>query len=301
MPTPLPDSTTMRAPLVGALAVCVSGCSPVGFGFLHPAGPVASAQRELFFWIVGLSLVVVLPVLLLTPVLLWRYRYGQRQAAYRPRWEFSLPLEILSWGVPVLVVVLFGVLTWERTRQLDPYRPLPGPAPAFEVQAIALDWKWLFIYPEQGVATVNELVIPSGRSVHLSMTSATVMQSLMIPRLAGQIYAMAGMQTEQYLQADAPGEFAGRNTQFNGFGFQEQNFKTRALEPQGFEQWLEETRQAQATLNCTSYLQLSQTRSLAPPSRYSSIQPGLFDWVMHSFHGASSQACEAPGLENPYE
>jgi cytochrome o ubiquinol oxidase subunit 2 len=273
----------------------------VGFGFLHPAGPVASAQRELFFWIVGLSFVVVLPVLLLTPVLLWRYRYGQRQAAYRPRWEFSLPLEILSWGVPVLVVVLLGVLTWERTGQLDPYRPLPGPAPAFEVQAIALDWKWLFIYPQQGVATVNELVIPSGRSVHLSLTSATVMQSLMIPRLAGQIYAMAGMHTQQYLQADAPGEFAGRNTQFNGFGFQEQSFKTRALEPQGFEQWLEETRQAQATLNCTSYLQLSQTPSLAPPSRYSSLQPGLFDGVIHSFHGASSQACEAPGLENPHE
>jgi cytochrome o ubiquinol oxidase subunit 2 len=137
--------------------------------------------------------------------------------------------------------------------------------------------------------------------VHLSLTSATVMQSLMIPRLAGQIYAMAGMHTQQYLQADAPGEFAGRNTQFNGFGFQEQSFKTRALEPQGFEQWLEETRQAQATLNCTSYLQLSQTPSLAPPSRYSSLQPGLFDGVIHSFHGASSQACEAPGLENPHE
>ena len=301
MPDRLPDSPAMRASLIGALAVCASGCSPVSFGFLHPAGPVASAQRELFFWIVGLSMVVVLPVLLLTPWLLWRYRYGQQQSAYRPRWEFSLPMEVLSWGVPVLVVILLGVLTWERTHQLDPYRPFPGPAPALEVQAIALDWKWLFIYPQQGVATVNELVIPSGRGVHLSLTSATVMQSLMIPRLAGQIYAMAGMNTQQYLQADAPGEFTGRNTQFNGFGFQEQRFNTRAVEPQAFEQWVQETRQKSTTLDCASYLQLSRTPSLVSPDRYGSVQPALFEWVMHSFHAPSHRACDTASLEIPHE
>jgi cytochrome o ubiquinol oxidase subunit 2 len=294
MPTRPPTGTQTRAILTTTLATCLCGCSPLSSGFLNPAGPVASAQRDLLFWIVGVSMVVVLPVLVLTPWLLWRYRFGQQQAPYRPRWEFSLPLEILSWGVPVLVVIGLGALTWGRTHQLDPYQPLPDSGPSLKVQVIALDWKWLFIYPEQGVATVNELVIPSGRSVHLSLTSATVMQSLMIPRLAGQIYAMAGMRTQQYLQSDAVGEFTGRNTQFNGVGFQQQRFITRSLAPEAFDQWLDTTRQANATLDCAAYLHLSQNPSQVPPSLYRSVQPGLFEWVMRSFHGGTPRTCDGP-------
>ncbi len=301
MPTRALAGTVRRATFATTLATCLCGCTPLSSGFLHPAGPIASAQRDLFFWIAGVSMVVVLPVLVLTPWLLWRYRYGQQEATYRPHWELSLPFEILSWGVPVLVVIGLGALTWTRTHQLDPYRPLADSTSSLEVQIIALDWKWLFIYPEQGVATVNELVIPSGRSVHLSLTSATVMQSLMIPRLSGQIYAMAGMRTQQYLQADVAGEFTGRNTQFNGVGFQQQSFITRSLAPEAFEQWLDTTRQANATLDCASYLKLSQTPSQVPPSVYRSVQPGLFEWVMHTFHGGTPTACDSPTQETSDE
>jgi cytochrome o ubiquinol oxidase subunit 2 len=287
-----------RKCLLSAAALCVCGCSATGLGFLDPAGPVAYAQRELFGWVVGLSLVVVLPVILLTPVLVWRYRYARKDACYQPRWEFSLPMEILSWGVPVVVVVILGCLTWQRTQQLDPYRPLQSSAAPLQVQVIALDWAWLFVYPEQGVASLNELTIPSGRAVHLSLTSASVMQSLMIARLSGQIYAMAGMRTQQYLLADAPGQFIGRNTQFNGAGFQTQMFTARSVDGPGFDNWLASVRQSGQRLSCERYRQLSQPRQPAPAPQtlpavqsFAAVPAGLFDWVVKSFHSASIAEC----------
>jgi cytochrome o ubiquinol oxidase subunit 2 len=297
MSTPQPGQALQRyfARPTLVLAACVTaGCAPVDLGFLAPAGLVAAAQRELFLWVVGLALVVVLPVVVLTPWLLWRYRYGQQHAAYRPRWDFSLPLEILTWGVPVAVVAVLAVLTWQRSQQLDPYRPLPGPAATLEVQVIALDWNWLFIYPQQGVASLNQLVIPQGTPVHLSLTSATVMQALLIPRLSGQIYAMAGMRTQQYLQADAAGSFLGRNTQFNGEGFQRQVFTAVAMTPQGFEGWLNEARRSPQSLDCRP---LSQ----GGMQRYGRVEPGLFEQVMQSFSQPGHGGCRAFSQERAHE
>lgn len=273
------------------LAACLGGCTPISLGFLDPAGPTASGQRVLFFWIVGLALVVVLPVLIITPWLLWRYRYGQDTAPYRPRWEYSLPMEILTWGVPVLVVVVLGVLTWQRTHQLDPYHPLTGNTPPLEIQVIAMDWKWLFIYPDQGVATLNQLAIPKGRSVHLSLTSASVMQSLLIPRLSGQIYAMAGMHTQQYLQADAVGTFTGRNTQFNGAGFQKQAFEVRSLTPQAFEGWLASARRSPLSLDCDRYRELARRQSTEGPSLYRDAPAGLFASVIAASQKNALPSC----------
>ena len=284
-----------------ALAACLGGCTPISLGFLDPAGPVAGGQRLLFFWVVGLALVVVLPVLVITPWLLWRYRYGQASAPYRPRWEYSLPMEILTWGVPVLVVVVLGMLTWQRSHQLDPYRPLIGSIPPLEIQVIAMDWKWLFIYPDQGVATLNQLVIPCGRPVHLSLTSASVMQSLLIPRLSGQIYAMAGMRTQQYLQADAVGTFTGRNTQFNGAGFQRQAFETRSLAPQAFGDWLASARRSPLPLDCERYRDLDRRQSTDAPTLYRDAPAGLFASVIAGSQKAALPSCTPASMDPPHD
>lgn len=278
------------------LACLLSGCSPIDGGFLNPAGPVAAAQRELFFWVIGLTLIVVIPVLVLTPWLLWRYRWRQRQAAYQPRWDFSWPVDCMTWGVPLLIVLALGTLTWQRSHQLDPYRPLASTLPPLEVQVIALDWKWLFIYPQQGIATLNQLVIPSGRPVHLSLTSATVMQSLLIGQLSGQIYAMAGMRTQQYLQADKEGIYGGRNTQFNGVGFQQQSVEVRAVSPQAFAQWLSEARQSPDALDCARYRRLGES-SIAPAHTWRMTEPDLFNGVINAFRMPATPACGSPAQE----
>ena len=283
---------TAMALAIGGLG----GCAPVSLGFLSPAGVIAAAQRELFLWVVGLALTVVVPVIVLTPWLLWRYRYGQQRAAYRPRWDFSLPMELLTWGVPLVVVTVLGVLTWQRSQQLDPYRPLPGPA--LEVQVIGLDWNWVFIYPLLGVASLDELVIPQGTSVHLNLTSATVMQALLIPRLSGQIYAMPGMRTQQYLQADAPGRFLGRNTQFNGAGFQTQVFTTRAMAPGEFEDWLRETRRSALSLDCRRLMDAGSPHAV---QHYGQVESGLFEQVLQSAGRYGKLACSASSQESHHE
>ncbi len=223
-------------------------------------------------------LFVIGPVLLLAPLFAWHYRLSNTSSAYRPQWAFSWPLEGLIWIPPSLIVVALAVLLWRDSHRLDPYKPLPGQP--IEVQAVALDWKWLFIYPAQQVATVNRLVIPAGQPVHLSLTSATVMQSLMIPRLVGQIYAMAGMRTQLNFAADGPGAFRGENTQFNGMGFQAQKFVVDSLDAGGFANWLADTKAQPNRLGATEYETLSR-RSILPHSlAFGAIDPGLFDRIV---------------------
>ena len=205
--------------LVLSLPLVLGGCAALQLGVVNHAGPVAAEQWHLYL-IVGAVLVFVAgPVLLLVPLIAWHYRLSNKGDAYRPDWGFSWPLEILVWIPPIGIVIGLAFLLWSATHRLDPYRPLTAAQPPVEVQVVALDWKWLFIYPDEGVATVNQLVIPVGRPVHLSLTSGTVMQSLLIPQLAGQIYAMAGMKTQLNLAASRAGVFRGQNTQFNGRGW----------------------------------------------------------------------------------
>lgn len=291
-----PGSTSRRrlavGPLAGLLlAASLSGCSPLQHGFLAPAGLAASGERDLLLWIVGLALVVVLPVILLTPLIVWRYRHGNSRAAYRPRWEFSWLLDIFAWGVPALIVAVLAVLVWTRTHSLDPYRsPTPSQAP-LEVQVIGLDWKWLFLYPEQGIATVNELVLPAGRPVQLRLTSDTVMQSLLLPRLGGQIYAMAGMQTQRYLQIPTPGQFEGRNAQYSGEGFQDQHFPIRVLDAQDFDSWTQGVSQTREALDCAHYQVLARPGTLEQAAELRLTQPALFAWVLARYRQDPVPAC----------
>lgn len=238
-------------------------------------------------------LFVIGPVLLLVPLIAWHYRLSNTKSAYRPQWGFSWPLEGLIWIPPTGIVVILAVFLWRDTQRLDPYKPLPGKAVA--VQVIAADWKWIFVYPEQGIATVNRLVIPAGRPVHLDLTSATVMQSILMPRLAGQIYAMAGMRTQLNLQADAPGAFLGENVQFNGTGFQNQKFSVDAMDEAGFARWLAEVRAQQNRLDDTEYEKLTRRSTLPRPLAFGAVQPHLFNRVV-SLQQRSGHALELEKL-----
>lgn len=250
----------------------------VNRGFLSPAGPVASEIRAEFLLVSLIMVFVIGPVLLLTPLIAWHYRLSNTSNAYRPQWGFSWSLEGLIWIPPTIIVIVLAVFLWRDTHRLDPYKPLPGQP--IDIQAVALDWKWLFIYPAQGVATVNRLVIPAGQPVHLSLTSATVMQSLLMPRLAGQIYAMAGMRTQLNFAAKAPGSFLGENVQFNGTGFQNQKFDVAALDADGFAHWLAETKAQPNRLEPAEYEALSRRSTLPQPIAFGAVDPGLFDRIV---------------------
>ena len=204
--------------------------------FLKPMGPVAEEQFHHLIRVIGITMVVILPVLVGAPLILWRYRYTAPRGEYAPQWEFSKKLEWALWGVPVLIVIMLASWLWYSTEKLDPYDKL-GPDP-LQVQVIGLDWKWVFIYPEEGIATVNELAIPVGRPVELTLTTDTVMQSLLISSLTGQIYAMPGMTTKLNFSASRTGEAEGENTQFNGGGFGRQKFIVRAFEPADYAAWV---------------------------------------------------------------
>jgi cytochrome o ubiquinol oxidase subunit 2 len=254
---------------------------------LDPKGPIALAERDLLLTAFVLMLIVVIPVFVLTFLFAWRYRASNSAARYTPDWAYSTGIDVVIWVVPALIVGALGVVLWGNTHKLDPYRAIDPAVAPLEVEAVAQDWKWLFIYPAQEIAAVNELVFPSGRPVSLKLTSDTVMNSFYIPALAGQIYAMAGMQTRLQLLADAPGTFAGRNVQYSGAGFSDQHFRAVAASPQDFDAWVAKARQSPQKLDAATYRALAAPRRAHPVTYYSAIDPNLFDGIIAKYtHGA---------------
>ncbi|GAD55834.1 cytochrome O ubiquinol oxidase subunit II [Limimaricola cinnabarinus] len=224
----------LRRLLVLVAILLLPGCGVESF--LDPLGPVAAQQRTHFWLVAALMALVVLPVLTLTPWLIWRYR-DRGGADYEPRWAFSRGWEIALWGGPTLVVVILAALLWVNTTRLDPYAPLVSEADPLRMQVIGYDWKWLFIYPDLGIASVDLLAFPAGQPLEIELTSATVMQSFFLPALGSQVYAMGGMSTWLHLEADAPGRFKGENSQYNGKGFHMQKFEAIAMNEAAFEDW----------------------------------------------------------------
>jgi cytochrome o ubiquinol oxidase subunit 2 len=266
---------------LGLFITCLalSGCGALRHGFLSPLGPVAGVERHYFLIVCLVLILVVMPVFILAPFIAWHYRLSNTHSAYRPQWGFSWTLEGFIWIPPTLIVIFLGVLLWTYTHRLDPYRPLAGNAP-LEVDVVALDWKWLFIYPQQNIATVNELVVPAGQPVRLMLTSGTVMQSLLMPQLAGQIYAMAGMMTQLNFEASKPGESLGENTQFNGVGFQDDKFTVSARDPHDFAQWLAGVRSQQTRLDVSAYQSLSVRSTVPHPLIFAAVDAGLFAGIV---------------------
>jgi cytochrome o ubiquinol oxidase subunit 2 len=275
--------------LTGACVITLGGCGVLHLGFLNAAGPVAGGERHLFLILAFVLIFVAGPVLILTPLFAWHYRLSNRHRAYRPKWTFSWPLEGFIWIPPIVIVIGLAVLLWTGTHRFDPYRRIDGATAPIEIEAVALDWKWLFIYPDQHLATVNELDIPAGRPVRLHLTSATVMQSMLLPRLAGQIYAMAGMSTELNFAADRPGVYKGENTQYNGDGFQAESFAVVAMAPADYQRWAERVRRAAQPLDAAAYQRLSQKSVEPKPLVFSPVPPGLYEHIlMMSGGGAHS-------------
>jgi cytochrome o ubiquinol oxidase subunit 2 len=262
------------------LPLLLSGCDIVKLSVANHAGPIAESQWHLYVIVAAVLVFVAGPVLLITPLMAWHYRLSNRKSAFRPDWNFSWTLEGFIWIPPIGIVIGLSVLLWNSTHALDPYRPIKSDAPTLEVQAVALDWKWLFIYPAQHIATVNQLIIPVGRSVHISLTSGTVMQSLLIPRLAGQIYAMAGMTTQLNLAASKPGLYRGENTQFNGAGFQNETFNVSARMPSDFERWVADVRGSAPALDTAANAELFKASSPLQPMAFSSVPPDLLQDIL---------------------
>ncbi len=273
---------------VAASPVLLGGCDgALSHGFLNPAGPVASGERHLFVVVCCVLVFVVAPVLILTPLIAWHYRLSNKNDAYRPKWAFNWPLEGFIWIPPTLIVIGLAVILWTDTHKLDPYTRLKGALPPVRVQAVALDWKWLFIYPDAHIATVNELDVPAGRPVHLDLTSGTVMQSLLLPRLAGQIYAMAGMSTQLNFAADRPGVYPGEDTQYNGKGFQNEKFDVVARSPADYARWVESVRANGQPLDAAAYQAISARSVQARPLVFSTPPPGLYAHIVSQSGGAS--------------
>lgn len=232
--------------IVGGAAALWAGeaaAATTHLSFLSPQGPIASIQRTHFIEVLGLLAVfVALPIFVLLPLIAWRYRHGAKGPKYDPKRRASRLFEVAIWGGPVVIVAILAVLVWRSTPVLDPYRPIPSAQAPLRIQAIGYDWKWLFIYPDQGVASIGLLPLPTGRPIAFELTSATVMQSLHIPALGSQIYAMGGMVTRLHLQADQAGRFLGQNTMYNGDGFHAQRFTAVGMAPAAFDAWVDRAR-----------------------------------------------------------
>ena len=249
---------------------------------LDPQGPVAGQERNLILITTGLMLIVLIPVFGMTLWFAWRYRAGNEKAVYMPKWD-SAKVDVVVWLIPAAIVLVLAVLTWIYTHSLNPYKPIASDAKPLKVQVVALDWKWLFIYPEQGVASVNQLVIPTNRPVAFDITSDTVMNSFFIPQLGSQIYAMAGMRTELHLLADRPGTFFGENTQYSGRGFPFQNFEVQARPEQGFDAWVRSVKQQNKDLDWSRYQALHKPSVRDPVRHYAAVDKGLFNRIMAKY------------------
>jgi cytochrome o ubiquinol oxidase subunit 2 len=281
-----------KAPAVGVtvgLALLVSGCGLAQAPILDPKGPIALAERDILFRALAIMMIVAIPVVVMTFWFAWRYRASNSSSRYEPGW-MSAKLDVAVWIVPTLIVVALGVHVWRGTHALDPYKPLQPSTGSLEVQVVAQDWKWLFIYPQQGVAAVNELAFPSGAPVRLRITSDTVMNSFFIPALGGQIYAMAGMQTQLNLRADAPGRFVGRNTQYSGRGFADQHFAAVAMTPADFDAWVKQVGRSPQKLDAAAYAELARPSAAHPVVHYATVEPGLFDRIIRKYRKSATVA-----------
>ena len=264
-------------PRVLALALTsllAAGCQG---SVLDPVGPVADGERLILMDALGIMLVIVVPTILTTLWFAWWFRASNGAALYRPAWVYSDKLEVVVWCIPALTVLFLGGLAWTGSHKLDPARPLQSRVSPLEVQVVSLDWKWLFIYPDQHVAVVNRLVLPVGRPVHFRLTSSSVMNVFFVPRLAGEIYTMNGMVTELNLQADRTGNYPGLSAQFSGDGFAGMHFDTEVTSDQDFSRFVAQARAAATRLDGNTYESLSHPSEGASVQLFGNVSDGLFE------------------------
>ncbi|MCO7572151.1 MULTISPECIES: ubiquinol oxidase subunit II [Pseudomonas] len=267
-------------PLLGMLML--GGCK---WTLLDPKGQVGLDERNLIITATILMLLVVVPVILMTFAFAWKYRASNKDATYAPKWSHSTKIEIAVWLVPVLIIIALGYVTYKSTHALDPYRPIESDVKPVTIEVVAMDWKWLFIYPDQGIATVNKIVFPAHTPVNFRVTSDTVMNSFFIPGLGGQIYAMAGMTTKLHLIANQNTELEGISANYSGAGFTGMKFKAIATSQEDFDAWVNEVKKAPKQLDTAEYEALSKPSQNNPVELYSAYAPNLFQTVIDKYEG----------------
>lgn len=263
---------------------------------MAPSGDIAAQQRDLIVISTVLMLLIIIPVIFLTLFFAWRYRRSNTFATYAPEWHHSTRLEIVIWAAPLAIIIALGAVTWISTHKLDPYRPLdrldaeraiPANTKPLIVEVVALDWKWLFFYPELGIATVNELAAPVDMPINFKITASSVMNSFYIPALAGQIYAMPGMETKLHAVINKQGEYEGFSANYSGSGFSHMRFKFHGLDQAGFDAWVAQVKQQGTMLNRDTYLKLEKPSEKEPVRYYAGADADLYNAILNM--------CAAPG------
>ena len=264
------------APLASALLL--SGCD---WAVLDPKGPIGDANRQLLVNSVAIMLAIVVPTIIAVLGAAWWYRSSNTRAQYLPDFEYSGRLELIVWAIPLLTIMLLGGVAWVGSHDLDPARPLASTKEPLNVQVVSLDWKWLFIYPDQHVASVNRLVVPAGVPIHFMLTSGSVMTAFFVPQLGSMIYTMNRMQTQLHLAADEPGKFRGLATQLSGDGFADMHFEVEAKTEPEFFDWLGQVRAQGEELTPERYIELSKQSVLPAPITFRAVSDGLFEKVLN--------------------
>ena len=283
----------LRTMAVLGAALLLGACQ---YAVLDPAGDVARQQRDIIYISTGLMLLIIVPVLILIVVFAWRYRKG-KGGTYDPEFDHSTSLELVIWSAPLLIIIALGALTWSSTHLLDPFRPLdrieaaqgadaPKEKP-MPIQVVSMDWKWLFIYPELGIATVNELVLPVGRQVRFDITSTNMMNTFYAPTLAGMIYAMPGMQSQLHAVLNRPGEYSGMSANYSGAGFSDMTFKLRGVDDAGFARWVQQAKASGRALDLGTYQRLERPSEKVPPILFASVDGDLYRRIL--------ERCVEPG------
>ena len=289
--------------LLGAclLMFILTGCNGHIVGMLNPKGVITHEERKLFFDTLALMLIVVLPVIIMSFAFVYHYQASHRIRDYKPNWSHSLFLESLWWGIPCAIIVVLAILTWKKTHEYDPFQKIPGYSQrTLVIQVIALPWKWLFIYPEQDIASVNYLVIPIDQQVEFLITTDNVpMSAFFIPQLGSQIYTMTGMRSRLHLVATQPGDYIGMNTQFNGDGFSEMQCVVHVVPPEQMQPWLQQMKSVPNKLTDTTYQELLKPTIGEKPLFFSGVSKGLFENVIMTYM-KSSGTIHPRSLQTPY-
>ncbi len=277
---------------LAALSAALPLLTACNEGVLAPRGPIGKAEAVILYDATGIMLAVIIPVILLTLVFAWWFRAGNTRARYLPNWSYSGRIEMIVWSIPALVILFLGGIAWIGAHDLDPPQPIVSATAALDVDVVSLDWKWLFIYPNQDVASVNRLVVPAGTPIHFRLTSSSVMNSFFVPELGSQIYTMPGMTTQLNLQADEAGAYKGLSAQFSGDGFSDMRFEVIALPADHFSSWVDSVKGQGRTLDAAAYGALSQPSKNVAPVTYATVAKDLFETIATGRTGTHSSSHE---------
>jgi cytochrome o ubiquinol oxidase subunit 2 len=266
-----------RIAIAAAVSLLTAACNR---GILDPVGPVAAAEKQILINSTAIMLAIIIPTMIATIAFAFWFRRGNSKATYRPDWEYSGAVEMVVWAIPALTVMLLGGIAWIGSHDLEPSKPLASKVQPLKVDVVSLDWKWLFIYPDQGIATVNQLVIPAGTPVSFRLTSATVWNAFWVPQMGSMIYTMPRMATRLNLQANRQGAFNGLSGHFSGDGFPGMQFQVQSLPADQFAMWAQAARGSGLKLDGPGYAELSKPSSYVKPMTYGAVAPGLFDAIV---------------------